>query len=195
MTVAFVLGNGKSRLALDLNQLKEAGPIYACNAIYRTFTPDCLVATDPGIARAIQESGYAKTNRFHTRRPIEDSGAQSLPKKYKGFSSGPNAVAQACLDGYHSIYLVGFDLGTTDGQFNNVYADTEFYKKITDPPTFSGNWIKQIKTIATEYSHRRFIRIEGPESSFVAGFRDIPNLQTMPIERFQEKLNNRKGLL
>ena len=195
MTVAFVLGNGKSRLALDLTQLKEAGPIYACNAIYRTFTPDCLVATDPGIARAIQESGYAKKNRFHTRRPLEGSGAKGLPKAYKGFSSGPNAVAQACLDGYHDMYLIGFDLGTNDGQFNNVYADTEFYKKITDPPTFSGNWIKQIKNLATEYSNRRFIRVEGPESSFVAGFRDIPNLQTMPIERFQEKLNNRKGLL
>ena len=92
MTVAFVLGNGKSRLELDLHQLKQTGPIYACNAIYRTFTPDCLVATDAAIARAIQESGYAKTNRFHTRRPIEGLGARSLPKEYRGFSSGPNAL-------------------------------------------------------------------------------------------------------
>ena len=195
MTVAFVLGNGKSRLELDLYQLKEAGPIYACNAIYRTFTPDCLVATDTAIARAIQESGYAKTNRFHTRRPIEGFGAKSLPKEYKGFSSGPNAVAQACLDGYHTIYLIGFDLGTTDGQFNNVYADTEFYKKITDPPTFSGNWIKQIKTIADRYSTRQFIRVEGMNSAFVSTFRDIANLQSLTMERFQERLNNRKGLL
>jgi len=195
MSVAFVLGNGKSRLSLDLNQLKEIGPIYACNAIYRTFTPDVLVATDPGIARAIQESGYAQKNRFHTRRPIEGSGAKSLPKSYRGFSSGPNAVAQACIDGYHVMYLIGFDLGTTDGQFNNVYADTEFYKKITDPPTFSGNWIKQIKQLADEYSNRRFVRVEGIESAFVSGFRDVPNLQTMPMDRFQEKINNRKGLL
>jgi len=195
MTVAFVLGNGKSRLVLDLNQLREAGPIYACNAIYRTFTPDCLVATDPAIARAIQESGYAKTNRFHTRRPIEGSGAKGLPKIYKGFSSGPNALGQACLDGYHTMYLIGFDLGTTDGQFNNVYADTEFYKKITDPPTFSGNWIKQIKQIADEYKNRRFVRVEGPATAFVPGFRDVPNLQTMPIDRFQERLNSKKGML
>jgi len=195
MSVAFVLGNGKSRLALDLNQLKEVGPIYACNAIYRTFTPDCLVATDPAIAKAIQESGYAKENRFHTRRPIEGTGAKGLPKNYRGFSSGPNAVAQACMDGYHIMYLIGFDLGTTDGQFNNVFADTEFYKKITDPPTFSGNWIKQIKQLAEEYSNRRFVRIEGPESAFVPGFRDVANLQTMPMDRFQERLNSRKGLL
>jgi len=195
MSVAFVLGNGKSRLALDLYQLQEVGPIYACNAIYRTFTPDVLVATDPGISKAIQESGYAKEHRFHTRRPIEGTGAKSLPKAYKGFSSGPNAVAQACMDGYHVMYLIGFDLGTTDGQFNNVYADTEFYKKITDPPTFSGNWIKQIKQLAEEYSNRRFVRVEGPETAFVSGFRDVANLQTMPIDRFQERINTRKGLL
>ena len=195
MTVAFVLGNGKSRKILDLNQLKEHGPVFACNAIYRDFTPDCLVATDAPIAREIQESGYALKNRFHTRRPIDNLGAKSLPKKYKGFSSGPNALAQACMDGYHTFYLIGFDLGTTDGQFNNVYHDTQFYKKITDPPTFSGNWIKQIKQLAEEYNNRRFVRVEGPESAFVPGFRDVPNLQTMPMDRFQERLNNRKGLL
>lgn len=195
MSVAFVLGNGRSRLVLNLEELNQQGPIYACNAIYREYTPDCLVATDPAIARAIQESGYAQTNRFHTRRPIEGSGAKSLPKAYRGFSSGPNAVAQACMDGYHVMYLIGFDLGTTDGQFNNVYADTEFYKRITDPPTFSGNWIKQIKQLADEYSNRRFVRVEGPASAFVPGFRDVPNLQTMPMDRFQERLNSRKGLL
>ena len=195
MSVAFALGNGKSRLALDVKQLQEVGPVYACNAMYREFTPDCLVATDPAIAKAIQDSGYTLNNRFHTRRPIEGTGAKSLPKEYKGFSSGPNTIAQACIDGYHVMYLIGFDLGTTNGQFNNVYADTEFYKKITDPPTFSGNWIKQIKQIAEDYPNRRFVRVEGPASAFVPGFRDVANLQTMPMDRFQERLNSRKGLL
>lgn len=195
MSIAFVLGNGRSRQVISIKQLQENGPVYACNAVYREFTPDCLIATDPGISRAIQDSGYAKNNRFHTRRPLPESGAKSLPKKYKGYSSGPNAVAQACIDGYHTIYMLGFDLGSTDGQFNNVFADTEFYKKITDPPTFSGNWIKQIKLIAEEYHTRRFIRVEGPESSFVPGFRDVANIQSMPIERFQEKINTLKGLL
>ena len=195
MSIAFALGNGRSRQAINIEQLQEQGPVYACNAVYREFTPDCLVATDPGISRAIQESGYAQNNRFHTRRPFPDSGAKSLPKVYRGFSSGPNAVAQACIDGYHTVYLLGFDLGTTDGQFNNVYADTEFYKKSVDPPTFSGNWIKQIKTIASDYDTRRFVRVEGPETAFVPGFRDVANLQTMPIDRFQERLNTGKGLL
>ena len=187
MQPAFCLGNGKSRLVLDLDILQQKGPIYGCNALYRTFTPTCLVATDPAIARAIQESGYAQTNRFHTRRPIEGLGAKSLPKRYKGYSSGPNTVAQALLDGYQTIYLLGFDLGTTDGIFNNVYADTQFYKKISDPPTFAGNWIKQIKQLTEEYHQCQFIRVQGPESAFVETFNALPNMGYMAMHKFVEQ--------
>ena len=188
MQPAFVLGNGKSRLVLDLPRLQEKGVVYGCNALYRSFTPDCLIATDPGIAREIQNSSYAKKNRFHTRRPFPDSGAKNLPKKYKGFSSGPNAVAQALLDGYQHVYLIGFDLGTTDGIFNNIYADTEHYKKITDPPTFAGNWIKQIKQLAEEYNHCQFVRVQGPESAYVSVFNTLPNMTFLTVEKFRQQL-------
>lgn len=189
MQPAFVLGNGKSRLVLDLPRLQEKGPVYGCNALYREFTPNCLVATDPGIARAIQESGYAQKNRFHTRRPIEGFGAKSLPKAYKGYSSGPNAVAQALLDGYQVIYLIGFDLGTTNGMFNNVYADTQFYKRITDPPTFAGNWIKQITQLTNEFHNAQLFRVEGPESAHVSSFANLENINFLPMEKFRQQIN------
>lgn len=195
MQPAFVLGNGKSRKNLDLLLVREYGPIYGCNALYREFTPDCLVATDAPIASEIQHSGYSSTNRFHTRRPIPELGAKSLPKEYKGYSSGPNAVAQACIDGYKSIYLIGFDLGTTDGQFNNLYANTQFYKKITDPPTFSGNWIKQLRQIASDYPDTNFTRVQGIDSTFVSSFAELNNFRSMPYEEFEKRLNNRKGML
>ena len=189
MGIAFVLGNGRSRLAVDLHKLQTHGMIYGCNGLYREFAPDCLVATDSPIARSIQESGYAKNNRFHTRRPIEGTGAKSLPKDYRGFSSGPNAVAQACLDGHYQIYLLGFDLGTTNGQFNNVYADTEFYKRITDPPTFAGNWIKQIRTLCEQFSDREFVRVQGPESAHIAVLNEINNMRHRTMQQFKETLN------
>jgi hypothetical protein len=59
MTVAFVLGNGVSRSGLALEQIQKLGKIYGCNALYREFTPDVLVATDRLIATQIQENGYA----------------------------------------------------------------------------------------------------------------------------------------
>lgn len=194
MSVAFVLGNGNSRKHVSLDKIRSMGPIYACNAIYRDFTPDVLIATDAPIAREIQQSGYALKNRFYTRRPIENLGAKSLFKKYKGFSSGPNAVGQACIDGYQTIYLIGFDLGSTNNQFNNVYADTDFYKKTTDSPTYSGNWITQICSIANDYPKKQFIRVEGAESCYVKNFGDLINMQSMPIDRFIKRLNTTKGL-
>ena len=195
MTTAFVLGNGRSRQSVDLSQLKEHGPVYGCNAIYREFTPDVLVATDLPIATAIQESGYSLKHKFYTRRPQEGTGALRLPKKYFGFSSGPNALGLACDAGYARIYLLGFDLGTTNGQFNNLYADTQFYKKSVDPPTFAGNWVKQIAQICAEYPNREFVRVQGVESTFVPAFAELKNMRTMPLQDFQALLNTSKGLL
>ena len=31
----FILGNGQSRLGVNLEKLKEYGKVYGCNAIYR----------------------------------------------------------------------------------------------------------------------------------------------------------------
>lgn len=190
MTIAFVLGNGKSRDGLDLTALRKHGPIYGCNALYRDFTPDCLVATDGPIGKHIQESGYALKNRFHTRRVIEGSGARTLPREYKGFSSGPNALAQACLDRPSLIYMIGFDLGTQKGQqFNNVYADTQFYKKSEDPPTFAGNWIRQIRMICEKFPDIEVRRVSGPGSNFVDTFAEIKNMRQITIEQMLEQLN------
>lgn len=195
MTTAFVLGNGRSRLSIDPEQLKKHGPVYACNAIYRTFTPDVLVATDTPIAEEIQNSGYAQKNVFYTRSPIEGLGARILDKKYRGNSSGPNAVALACIDGHSRIFMLGFDLGTTNGQFNNVYADTQFYKKSTSPPTFAGNWINQIRTLTEDFPSKQFIRVIGPESAHIPGLVNLKNLEFMDIAQFRDLLNTEKGLL
>jgi hypothetical protein len=195
MTTAFVLGNGESRRAIDPAQLRLHGPIYACNAIYREFVPDVLIATDRPIAMIIQQSGYAQKNRFHTRRPEPGTGALHLHKSYMGFSSGPNAVGLACRDGYETIYMLGFDLGTTTGEFNNVYADTEFYKKKTDPPTFAGNWMRQILQICNEHPAKNFIRVMGRQSVHVPMLAEARNMQTMQIEEFQALLNSTKGVL
>ena len=53
-----MLGNGTSRKSIDLNQLKENGTIYGCNALYREFAPDFLVAVDTKMVLEINQSGY-----------------------------------------------------------------------------------------------------------------------------------------
>jgi hypothetical protein len=195
MTKAFALGNGRSRLSLDLDSLRGHGQIYACNAIYREFVPDVLVATDRPIAKAIEASGYAHQHRFYTRRPDVDTGALRLPRQYQGFSSGPNAVGLACIDGTDEIFMIGFDLGSNTGRFNNVYADTQFYKHSQDPPTFAGNWVRQICTIIKDYPDKQFVRVMGSESAHIPEFTSSSNFRSLDISDFRTLLNTPKGLI
>ena len=62
MTKVFCIGNGESRKDFDLNKLKPHGKIYGCNALYRNFTPDVLIAVDGGIIHEIYHSGYSVKN-------------------------------------------------------------------------------------------------------------------------------------
>jgi hypothetical protein len=195
MTRAFVLGNGISRQGVDLQQLKKYGTIYGCNALYREFTPDVLVATDRAIAAHIEKSGYPLENKFYTRRPIPESGALLLPKEYYGYSSGPNACGLAALDHHVHIYLLGFDMGPTqDQKFNNIYAGSEFYKPVNSSPTYTGNWVKQIVKIAQDFPNANFIRLTGSTTAHISELDTIKNLTHQDLDDFIDRINNKKDL-
>ncbi len=191
MTQAFVLGNGTSRQTISLPALHKLGKIYGCNALYREFTPDVLVATDKPISGRIQESGYAKINEFYTRRPTEGSGAKQLPNEYYGYSSGPNALGLAARHGHIHIYMLGFDMGPTENKlFNNVYADTEFYKTKLHPPTFVGNWLKQVICVFRDYPQVQFIRVVGPTTARIPALDVVQNLSHMELQAFTDRIHN-----
>jgi hypothetical protein len=195
MSAAFVLGNGVSRLQVDFDQLKTLGKIYGCNALYREFAPDVLVSTDRAIAQTIQNSGYAQNHTMYTRKPLLGLGARSVPQSYFGFSSGPIAVGLAALDRHLAIYLIGFDMGPTAGnRFNNVYADSEFYKKSSSLPTFTGNWVRQLVTICRDFPDISFYRVMGDTSAQVHEFKSVGNLTTVNITDFLNRINNTKDL-
>lgn len=189
MAAAFVLGNGVSRQQIDLIQLKTLGNVYGCNAIYREFEPDVLISTDTPISERIQHEGYSQTHVHYTRKPLPDSGARRITQKYFGYSSGPVAVSQAAIDGAMTIYLIGFDLGPTrTGRFNNCYADTEFYKKSSAVPTFTGNWVRQLQTIMKDFPKTSFFRITGDTTAEVRELLGVANLAHMPMVDFQQRL-------
>lgn len=186
MATAFVLGNGISRQKVNLNALRPYGKIYGCNALYREFEPDVLVAADKPISEQIQHSGYALRHCFYTRKPLDGLGANRIPEDYWGFSSGQAACGIAALDGNVSIYLIGFDLGGVNDRFNNVYADTEFYKRSIDRPTYTGNWVNQILQVAKAYPHVNFIRVTGSSTAVIKDFAQVRNIQNITIEQFCE---------
>ena len=192
---AFVLGNGRSREPLDVNHLLTVAPVYGCNALYRSHCVTALVATDRPIATQIQESGYPRHNRFYTRRPMPNLGALPVPKKYFGFSSGPIACAIAAEDGMNPVYLLGFDMGPTEsGRFNNVYADTEFYKKTEALPTFTGNWVRQLITVMRDHPSQRFIRVHGATTADIEEFAGVNNMEKLGFDQFLARINTPKDL-
>ena len=186
--IAFVLGNGKSRLELDLPQLKEVGTVYGCNALYREFNPHVLVSTDPGISDEIQNSGYAKTNTHYTRKPIPGKGSIKIDRNF-GFSSGPVAMTYAAVSTVERIYFAGFDLVGINGKINNIYADTPHYKKSQDKETFYGNWVNQIQGIIKVNPTKRFIRIL-PEGGLTPEGWKQDNYSDMPLVDFLVWINN-----
>jgi len=194
MDVAFVLGNGVSRKVLSLDKLKSHGRIYGCNALYRDFVPDVLVATDKPIVTHIENSGYPLTNKFYTRRPSEALGGLPVPRQYFGFSSGPIATALAALEKHRKIYLIGFDMGPAqDNKFNNMYAGTEFYKALDSVPTYTGNWVKQIQQICRDFPETKFIRVAGPTTARLTEIDNIRNMAHLPIEQFIQQLNTERN--
>lgn len=195
MSIGFVLGNGISRLDVDVNTLQAIGAVYGCNALYREHTPTVLVSTDKAISQEIQNSGYSAKNRMYTRRPLPGLGAKTIPQSYFGFSSGPIAVGVAALDRNIAVYLIGFDMGPAqNNRFNNVYADTQFYKKSNSLPTYTGNWARQLATVMKDYPKVSFYRVQGETTASVNELNGLPNLRHMPMADFLNRINNTKDL-
>jgi hypothetical protein len=150
-----------------------------------------LVATDKPISTQIQESGYSARTKFYTRRPINSLGAHRVPQPYFGFSSGPIATGIAAGDGHKTIYMLGFDMGpAANGLFNNVYADTEFYKHALAKPTFVGNWVKQLTSVTKDFPDQQFIRVCGDTTAVIPELQSIKNMKSVTIADFVGLLSN-----
>ena len=83
---AVCLGNGQSRQGLDLNKLKKYSTVIGCNAIYRDFEPDILVALDSRMSHEIYRSGYAQKNICYLGywTPIPSVVAEDMLMTQKG---------------------------------------------------------------------------------------------------------------
>jgi hypothetical protein len=185
--IAFVLGNGKSRSQLNYKELPKSGTVYACNAMYREWNPDFLIAVDVKMVNEIIASGYHNTNQVWTNpnKGVSSKSNINFFNPHKGWSSGPTALHFACRNGHQEIYIFGFDYKSTDGKFNNVYADTYNYKKSTDSPTFFGNWLSQTEKTIREFKNIKFFRVM-PENSFIPDkLQNLVNLSHITYLEFE----------
>lgn len=189
--VAFVLGNGTSRKDLDLSKLKQNGTVYGCNAIYRDYLPDYLVAVDTKMVielnkESVQQRCAVWTNPNKAFSKLTNFNFFSPSK---GWSSGPTALHLASDHGNDEIYILGFDykgLGTNSELVNNVYADSFNYKRSNERATYHGNWLKQTTITIQKFSKKRYIRVLG-ENVFVPNeLSKLSNLTHISMDEFKK---------
>jgi hypothetical protein len=188
--VAFVLGNGTSRLKLNHKNLLDKGIVYACNAIYREFEPHHLIAVDVKMINEIVASGYHKTHSVWTNpnKGISNKHNLNMFNPHKGWSSGPTALWFASEQGHRDIYIFGFDYQGLQGKFNNVYADTYNYKKSNDAATFHGNWLSQTERTIRDFRNIQYHRVIN-SGDFIPDQLGIQlkNLKHITYEEFYKK--------
>jgi len=195
--IAFVLGNGESTRGIKIADLQKHGKVYACNAVYRAETPDVLVAVDPKMMLEIAKTDYMEKNvvwsNFNNQYKKNErimTHAQFFQPSL-GWSSGPTALKYATTFNPTEIYILGFDYhGHSDQQrkrFNNMFKDTENYKKSTEEATFFGNWMNQTKRVLKDTPNIKFYRVI-PEGWFQP--KDLEwqgNCEHMNIDAFISK--------
>lgn len=195
LSTAFIIGNGNSRSSINVEDLQTHGVIYGCNALYRTFSPDYLIAVDTKMIREITATGYHLTNSVWTNpnRYSREITGLNLFNPNLGWSSGPSALNLASTHGYDKIYILGFDYegtGTNKDLVNNIYAGTNNYKKLNERATYYGNWTRQTVTCVKKYPNTKFIRIIETINSFIPDMLvNIPNLSHKTIDEFTKLFN------
>ena len=189
--IAFVLGNGTSRKSIDLNQLKEHGTVYGCNALYREFEPDYLVAVDAKMILEINKAGYQHDHSVWTNRnrAYDKMNGFNFFQSSKGWSSGPTALHLASEHKNNEIYILGFDYTGIDNKLNNIYANTFNYKKSHERATYHGNWLRQTLITCQKFSEKRYIRVLGDDAFIPKEFSNIENLSHITVEEFKKFFN------
>ena len=183
-----MLGNGTSRASIDLHQLKTKGAIYGCNALYREFEPDYLVAVDTKMILEINKAGYQHSHNVWTNpnRAFHQMHGFNFFNPSKGWSSGPTALWLASTHDNDDIYILGFDYTGIDDKINNVYADTPNYKKSHERATYHGNWLKQTCITCEKFSKKKYIRVLGENVFIPKEFSKIKNLAHITVEEFEK---------
>ena len=189
----FVLGNGVSRQNLDPKLLKQYGTVYGCNALYREFAPDYLIAVDVKMILEISKTGYQNQHAVWTNPNKSFAKISNLNffQPSKGWSSGPTALHLACIHKLETIFILGFDYkGLEDGKkVNNIYANTKNYKKSSDGATYYGNWLKQTKKIIHDNPSIQFTRVITADNYCPEELNRFDNFKTIRREDFEKIFN------
>lgn len=126
MKTAVIVGNGESRKGFSLAELKSQGTMFGCNALYRDFEPDFLVAIDPAMIKEIRESSFPEEKLIIPDINDQFEPAEFNPNRPRS-NAGMNAMQEAIAMGYEHLVCVGFDFLSETTWGSNLYEGTACY--------------------------------------------------------------------
>jgi hypothetical protein len=194
-TQALAIGNGESRLGFDLTHIaNHKGGLfgtnrlqtYGCNALYRDFAPDFLVAVGDKIVEEIAGSDYINNNIVyaHGQHILDYPGKFYLIPQNVSFDAGALAVYLACFDGHKKVFLMGYDGYDEVARINNVYKDTNGYPE-TDQIQNEVFWNLSLGAVMDAYSDVEFVSIMPTEGWYLAAeFDSRPNFRQITYRDF-----------
>ncbi len=151
-SIGFAIGNGESRLSIDLNGLKGKGLMVGCNALYRDFNPDILIVNDGKMIEEVMQNYKGVNAVYRSRRPYCING---ITMEDMGFASGPTSVALLIRSGVRVVYLIGHDAVGRDKELNNVYKGTSCYAN--EGCNVYSNFIEQLRMLIQDNSGVNFV--------------------------------------
>jgi hypothetical protein len=190
--IAFVIGNGTSRTPISLHSLKPFGKIFGCNALYRDFVPDCLIAVDTKMVLELNKLGIQHKMETWTNpnRAYQEMSGFNFFQPSKGWSSGPTALWHASENtDFDTIYILGFDYEGTGTQVNNIYSGTQNYKAPTEKATYYGNWLKQTMITCQNNPRKRYIRVLGDRFFSPPELNKLDNIENIHVNDFKKSFN------
>lgn len=151
----FLIGNGKSRENFDLERLRGKGTIIGCNALYREFEPDLLVAIDTKMLTELKKSGYCDTHECiapNNRTVILPETMRWKPERFN--TSGCFAIQMiGLLMKAKTCYMLGMDCYA-----GNVYDGTKNYN-VNTQKNFSGTLNCYLDALNNDDIKTRFINV------------------------------------
>ena len=184
---AVIIGNGRSRLNFDLQQLKERFVTYGCNALYRDNIPDVLFSMDIYMVNEILDNNIHYKCKFVTQH-INEIDLRSIAepiyfiKTYNSTPDSGNAAVEYAADNKHdNIYIIGFDYH--NGQHNNVYSGTRNYNDNNHivPIIQDEKWHSRLYNIVKRYNHIEFYHVTDSDQTI-----SLPNMNYYTIEQYKE---------
>lgn len=189
--VAIIIGNGKSRSVINLDDLLGQGTIFGCNALYRDWNKaDYLVAIDERMIDEIQTRLPLKGTQAIFPDEVERWEDAAYNPARRRNNAGMVAMKEAIKLGHNIIYCLGFDfILEGDESVDNMYKGQTNYEPHTQSNAADNYYrIKYLEWFLQQYPDVQFAFVipEGKKTKPI----DADNLVGVTIPTFLNKINN-----